>query len=412
MQKRTNRLILGCFFLLMAASCDLMEAIQTTPSYFSVSPSRDVVQDAPGEKVLEFQVLCDLPWTAELTDPSWGKIEGVQEKEHHNGVFRLTSGSNPGFSARSNTIKVKAGDKELNIPVSQQGSSSIVPVQQIGFAQHAVQSKLAVNAPSDWTASVEAPGGWFSVEPLSGKAGNVQLILTACDANQDKGERSGRIRFSFRNYTVDLDVLQNQTNVILLAASSVPVSFLAQELTVDTQTNVAYRIEVIGNWVKHLETKALDQAHERFAVEENLSDESRTAIIRFFSEGDNAVDVRMELVQMGQDPILKVHNYGVYGLDGQDFCMGDTFTQLSRLYTSEGKFSMRLLDPTGVQTVSVEGIGPDSVSGSEIPLKVVASAKGYPWLIRTIPCILVLADEKTVWAKATDGSDTYFVLKR
>ncbi len=409
---RNNWLWGGWLLLLLPVSCELMESIQTTPSYFSVSPSRDVVQDALGEKVLSFEVLCDLPWTAELTDPSWGKIEGVRESDHHNGSFRFTAASHTGFEGRSNFIKVKAGDKELSIPVTQQGSSSIVPVRQIDFAQHSVQSKLAVMAPSDWTASVDAPGGWFSVEPQSGKAGNVQLVITARDANEDKGDRSGCIHFRFGSYTVDLDVLQNQTNVIRLSASSVQLSFQGQELTVDTETNVSYRVEVDGSWVKHLGTKALDQAHELFSVEENTGAESRSATIRFFSEGAQAAEVQMELVQIGQDPILQVHDYGIYNLEGRNFCLDESFTQLSRFYDPEGNLSVRLLAPSSAQVVSVEGLGPDPVSGSTVSLKVTAIDKGYPWLIRTIPGVVVLAGETTSWIKATDGSDTYFVLKR
>ena len=413
MHLRINKLILpGCLLLMMATSCDIMEVIQTTPSYFSVTPSRNVIQDAMGTQTLEFEVLCDLSWTAELENASWGKIEGVQEKDHHNGVFRLTTGVNTGFEDRSLYIKVKAGDKEMSIPVTQRGSSSIVPVQRLDFTQHSVQSKLFVNAPQDWTASVEAKDGWFTLEPTSGKAGNVQLTLTAQDANEDKGERTGRIHFSFGSYTVDLDVLQNQTNIIRLESSSVQLSFLEQELIIDTQSNVSYQVEVNGDWVKHLGTKALDLAHESFSIEENPTEESRAALLRFFTEGDNSVDVRVELVQMGQDPILQVHDYGIYGLEGSDYCLSDVYTQLSRAYDTEGRLSMRLLDPAGVQVVSVEGIGPDSVSGNQVPLKVTASAKGYPWLIRTVDSMIVLADEKTVWAKATDGSDCYFVLKR
>ena len=401
--------------LLAAVSCDIMETIQTTPSYFSVTPSRDVVQDALGTKPVEFEVRCDLSWTVELTDPSWGKIEGIQEKDHHNGVFRFSTGSNPGFDARSNFIKVTAGDKELSIPVTQQGSSSIVPVQRLDFTPHSVQSRLAIQAPAAWSASVEAPDGWFTLEPRSGEAGNVQLTLTARDANEDKGGRNGHIRFSFGDsYTVEMDILQNQTNVIRLTpASSVQLSFQEQELVVDTESNVPYQVEVSGGtWVKHLGTKALDVAHEAFSVEGNPSPDQRTATLRFYSEGEQAVDVRIELVQMGQDPILQLTNYGVYGLEGYDFCLGDTYTQLSRLYHADGTPSMRLLDPSLVQVVSIEGYGPDPVAGTEVNLKVKASKKGYPWLIRTVGSLIIFTDEKTLWAKAADDPDCYFIIKR
>ena len=415
LQQLIKGLLPGGLLLLAASSCDvLVETIQTTPSYFSVTPSRDVVQDALGEKAVEFQVLCDLPWTAELTDGSWGKIEGVEEKDHHNGVFRLATGSNPAFEARSNFIKVKAGDKELSIPVTQQGSSGIVPVKRIDFAQQSAQSKLSLNAPSDWTATVESEGAWFSLQPLQGKAGTTQLTLTAIDANEDKGARSGRIVFSFAgSYQVVLDVLQNQTNVIRLSSSSVQLSFQEQELIVDTETNVDYQVEVSGGtWVKHLGTKALDLAQEAFSIEENLTPDSRTATLRFFTEGENAVDVRMELVQMGQDPILQVTGYGVYELDGYDFLLGDTYTQLSRIYPNDEPNSMRLLDPAGIQTVTVWGIDADTVAGGEFRYKVTAARKGYPWLIRTVTGVIVYCDEKTIWAKATDGSSAYFVLKK
>lgn len=410
--RTTIRLIPVCLLITVASSCKLVEAIQTTPSYFSVTPSRDVVLEATGDKSIEFQVKCDLPWSVELTDNSWGKIEGVQEQDHHNGVFRLTAGSHRHFDSRSNFIKVKAGDKEMNIPVTQQGSSSIVPVQRLDFAQHSVQSKLAVNAPSDWTATVDAEDGWFTLSPESGKAGNVQLTLTARDANEDKGERSGCIHFRFGDYTIDLDVLQNQTNVIRLKASSVQLSFLQQELVIDTESNVSYSVEVSEPWIKYLGTKSLDLSHEAFAIEENPSAESRTALLRFYSEGENATDVRVELVQMGQDPILQVRNYGVYGLEGKDFCLGETYTQLSRLYAPDGKFSLRLLDLSGVQAVSIEGIGAETVSGDQVPLKVTAMAKGYPWFIRTVSCTIVLADGNDLWAKSIDNPDCYFVLKR
>ena len=411
--RRLIPLLSAVLLPLLPTSCELIETIQTTPSYFSVTPSRDVVQDVLGAKDVSFEVRCDLPWTVELSDPSWGKIEGKEEKDQHNGGFRFTAPANSDFQARANIVIVKAGDKELRIPVTQQGSSSIIPVERVDITPHSVQSKLALNAPSSWTASVDCPDGWFKLEPLSGDAGTFQLTLTARDANEDKGDRQGSIRFSFGSYDVNLDVVQNQSNVIRLSASSVQVSFLEQELIIDTETNVPYQVEVTEGWVKHLGTKALDQAHESFAIEANPTPDPRTALLRFCTEGTDAVDVRVQLVQLGMDPILNVHAFGAYGVDGNDFVLEDGhFTQLSRLYSPEGRLTLRLLDPAGVQACTVSELDADPQPGSDITLRVQAMAKGFPWLIRTCPSVIIMTDDTTVWAKSTEDPGTYFVLKR
>lgn len=414
MRKITVSLILLAAALLAGISCaSLKEAPTPVATYLGITPSEDVTQGVLGENALEFAVRCDAPWTVELSDPSWGKIEGIkQDANGYNGVFQLVTGPNPGFEDRTNTIVLSSGEKKTEVTVTQYGWSIIVPKKSLAFPRLALGSSITIYPPTAWEATVDAPEGWFAAEPLSGKSGKVEIKLSAKDLNEDKGRREGRIHFSFGSYEVDMEVAQDQKDVISLSSSPTLLSCFSQELVVDTRTNVTYKIEVDADWIRHVGTKALDEAREAFLVEQNTSPEPRQATISFLCEGEDALSAKVDVTQLGDDPVLHVQEYGAYGLGGRDFLLGDMYTQMSRLHTSEGQTVMRFLAPSAVQIVSVEGLTPETSFGEELTIKLKETDHGFPSFVREVPCLVIMTDEKTVWAKASDGSSAFFVLKK
>ena len=73
---------------------------------------------------------------------------------------------------------------------------------------------------------------------------------------------------------------------------------------------------------------------------------------------------------------------------------------------------MRFLAPSAVQIVSVEGLTPETSFGEELTIKLKETDHGFPSFVREVPCLVIMTDEKTVWAKASDGSSAFFVLKK
>ena len=84
------------------------------------------------------------------------------------------------------------------------------------------------------------------------------------------------------------------------------VSYLGEDITVDTQSNVEYKIEINVGWINKSDTKSLIDKKENFIVSKNNTSAQREGKINFIfndlvetvtvtQEANNSVEIQISL---------------------------------------------------------------------------------------------------------------------
>ena len=367
-------------FLIAAAlvfSCQTPES-EKEPSVLYVHPGNLTFQALDTE--LEVVVRCDLHWSASLEDSSWGKVEVKSVNDGIGGSIVIKAGANLGNDNRRNVLVIKAGKSELKTKVLQYGLNgffSPYPVQLSGTAEVPVK----FNAPASWSATVVEGGDWIRLGVVAGLAGESTLSISARDANENVGDRTGVVRVSFGEVSADIPVTQGQKDVILVEdGTSITSPFFAQELSLLVRYNVEnYEVETTADWIHHVKLKApLYEKAESFSLDENPGAESRSGQIHFSCSGHPDASLSVTVTQEGKDPILNIEVPGFYGLNGNDYALGsDGWNHASLVAEPDGSIRWRLLNAGTLKVFTLTGIKADMKQGDNILLHIGLHPHGH-----------------------------------
>lgn len=352
------------------------------------------------------QVKCDLHWTVELEDSSWGSVEVTQITEGSGGTCTVSLGVNKAEEARENALILKAGKGELRKTFSQQGLSTFFSPRKVQLTG-TQEVSVSFAAPSAWTASTEED--WVELGTTSGEKGVALLKVKAGDANENVGAREGKVTVAIGGNSFDIPVTQGQTDVILSEDTDVSFDFEGGQFTVRTRYNVDFKIEVSDNWVTHESTKApLHESVETFLVAENEDSQARTATVSF--SGGEAGTLVVTVSQEGKDPILNVTQPGFYGIDGTSYVLGSGgWNQHSRRLSPDGGLRYRLLNGSTLCAVTLEGVNTSARQEQQFPLHLQIRCKKETLLIRDYNATVLYCKDGLLWLKESDA--TYFVVE-
>lgn len=388
----------------LAFSCLLPES-QRMPEVLELTLSDD--NPSALATSIDVNVKCDLHWTLELEDSSWGSVTTTLVSEGSGGTCTVNLGVNKADDARENTLILKAGKGELRKTITQQGMADFFNPEQVILAG-VQETALSFPAPSAWTAAAQED--WIVLSTTSGEKGWARLNVSARDLNKNLGDREGKITFTIDGNDYDVPVAQRQTDVILSDDTDVSFAYEGGEFTVTTRYNVEYEIEVSDSWVTHVGTKApLNQSTETFSVAQNESPEARTATVSF--SGADAGTLVITVSQEGKDPVLNIIQPGFYGINGVDYVMDtDGWNQSSIYGYSTGQIRYRLFQPETLTVAELSGMKmlPLLNEGDAINLKFKLVSKGYTLLNQDYTGVLLRAKDDTAWIKVDDT--TYFIL--
>ena len=392
---------------LLAAACQLPES-EREPGVFELHPST-LTPDALQSGVT-VNIDCDFHWTAELLDKSWGSIEITDVKDGKGGSFLVKTGINPAEEPRENTVIVKAGKSEKQLIITQGGLGSFFSPRSLTLSGMQ-EASVRFNAPSSWSAQVSEGQDWLTLKTPSGQKGASLLTVAGKDANENVGARSGKLRITLEGHNFDIAVTQGQTDVIVLdGATRLDFPFEAQEFSVITKYNIAYKVESSVSWITRIKAKApLYEASESFAVEANTSAQPRSGEIRF-TGGDAQARV-ITVSQQGMDPILTVTQPGFYGIDGANYILGsEGWNQSSRLLSSGQSLRYRLLNAASLSVWEATGLNADAKKGDNANLHLKQQHLSFVKQEMDYPVILLYQTENRLWYKASD--QTYFVFAK
>lgn len=403
--KKGVRLLWALIAAGAASGCEILDLDSyKTPEILIISPSNKTPNAL--ERSIQVSVTCDIKWKAEV-DENWAAIENLFIDKDNKGSFTLTLSPNTEKESRELNITVKAGKGSKSFPITQQGMETFFSASPLVLVGTDV-AKASFKAPNAWKAEVVSGKDWLVLDAAKGYAGDAFVSCHASDPNQNIGSREGSLKIDFGTVSVELPVFQNQMDVILSQESEASFDWKGGEFSVHTSTNVIYTIECKASWIRHTQTKALNQATEEFVVDPNTTSSERSAAIHF-TGGDASYTV--QVTQGAMDPFLGISTPGFYGIAGMDYVLGNNgWNQSGRTVTAAGGLDLRLMNRSSLSVVSVTGVKTDVKEGASVTVKAVIKTGNKETLNSSYNTTVIATSEDLVWLKAEPG--TCFIVKK
>lgn len=388
----------------LAFSCQVPEA-EREPEILDIIPSK--TNPSALESSITAQVRCDLHWSVELEDSSWGTVKVNLVNEGSGGSITFEMGVNTSEDPRENTIIVKAGKGEIRKTITQGGVGSLFSPRSLVLTG-TQEAAVTFTSPEAWTAQVADGADWLDLKTPSGEKGTNRLTVAPKDANENVGSRQGTVRVTIGGNSFDIAVAQGQTDVILTGDTALSFPFEAQEFGVATRFNVEYKVEVTVPWITRATTKApLYEGQENFVVEENSGAQARSGEIRF--TGGNAKPLVITVSQEGKDPILNSTQMGFYGVDGHDYIFEqDGWNQCTRLLNKDLTVRYRLLNAASLSVIELSGIGTQLQKGDAADAHLTLKTKLSTRLTKDYQAVFCYEENGLRWYKVDET--TYFVV--
>lgn len=403
---RTGLRFLSVLFLAGAsASCGILDFDSfKTPEVLIVRPDTDS-PDAMQQTLL-VTVICDLKWKVELSQNDWASVDNVYMGDDNAGKITLLLSPNTSNEPRALGITVTAGKGSRSANIVQGGINTYFSPSTITLVG-TESSKASFKSPSTWTAEVVSGKEWLALDTPKGYAGDVYVACHALDPNENIGSREGSLKINFGTVSVEIPVFQGQKDVIMSDGSPASFDWKGGEFSVRTRTNVDYQIECNATWVKHIGTKALNEATETFVAEPNDTYANREAQVNF-TGGDASFSVTV--TQSAKDPYLDVHTPGFYGIAGTDYSLGANGWNQAGRKEKNGNLELRLMNRSTYSVVTVSGIKAGAKEGSSANVDVVVK-RGSKELLHSVYNATVIAeDNQLLWFKAAPS--TCFIVKK
>lgn len=253
------------------------------PKIFTVSPTSSNISAVSQD--MEYSVECDKAWSASM---ALGKWAFVADASTETGKIVVSAFLNENSENRSDTLIIKSGDKNLKVPIVQQGLNSILSTTSLTLVG-TEPGTITVHASADWTASITGTvdASWVTMDRTSGSKGDSVIKFQANADNINLGDRNVLVKFIMGQDIFFATVTQKQTDAILKDRDKVELSNGAQNFSITLQHNVDYSVNIDCDWIEKVETKALNTSTETFEVQSNTMATVREGTITFSGNGIN-----------------------------------------------------------------------------------------------------------------------------
>lgn len=397
------------------------ESSESKATQLSVSSGSTLNADVTS---YDLTVTCDGSWSASVSDGgSWASVS--TDKTDKGGTIHVNMGINDTEEVRTAVVTVTAGTLTRQARITQKALSSIISNKSLQFDGPGEQT-LTLTTQSAWTAQVSgAP--WLTVSPTSGPAGTTKISVKVTEAYLDMGSRNAVIQFAISGKTLNVNVLQGQTNFLEADADRFyKFNQPAQTLELKTRTNVDrpnWKVdfkagdnqgaESPGLWIKLVSSKAVKENTFTFSISENDRTYTREADIIFFIDD---VSDTVTVSQKGIDPLIRTAAIGAYDVEEETWLYRAGNDMLSRLYSADGKtMSMRIINAADVTVISVTGVPAAPAVGDEFTVGFSFFQSGKTLVDTSYPVkVLKVGTEGEeaglVWLRQEDGAG--FIVKK
>ena len=207
-------------------------------------------------------------------------------------------------------------------PIYKPKQELTVDVSAVDFTTEGGQSYVSFKSSEAWNAYLldDGDNSWCSVSPTSGEAGKATICITAT-ANKTTKERGTAIVIRAGKLSKTIKVVQMPTAALIVTPSKFELDCAATKIEIEVKSNINYQLaieESAKEWIKHLETRAMNSSTLVFEIAENTTIVKREAEISF-THGE--LKEVVTITQKGSKPEITIPNRE-YSLSSDDNSIG------------------------------------------------------------------------------------------
>ena len=357
-------------------------------------------------QTLNITVLCDVKWTASLSNTTWGKINSQTTNADQTGTINITIGLNGAEESRTNVLTVSAGKQTRTFNIVQRGITSIISQTTVNLAG-VEPAHLDLTTKNAWTASIADGATWYTIDPKSGSAGSSRITITPVDANVNVGSRTSSLKITIGSENFTVPVVQAQKNTIIVDVESAWTDYNEALVDINTQTNVDFSVRIQETpWLSVQEVKSLNNKKVTLHVEANPNSVGREAYVYFETD---EISEPVLIRQGAYNAIIEQTTPGAFALAGESYSYEPGKKQFSVLRGATTD-SYRFLNPAEAKVVEITGVPKEPALGDSFmggisvmdKISLVHSANYTMYVIKVT--------DDAVWLSALD--DLGIILKK
>lgn len=237
-----------------------------------------------------------------------------------------------------------AAEVQVTVVQMEAGETISLEPAALSFLPSGGDLKVKVNSGKEW--ALVGSSDWVSASSEDGLPGE-EVTFTA-QPNTSDDPREASFTFICGTNRATLDITQSFEGRIIVEQSEYEVEGIAHEFTISLQSNmedVQVEIEEGVDWLRRVETKAMQTMSFTFSVDENESETDRGAVV-VFSNADASEQVR----------IVQVPSYPA---DVLTRVTDDTFKEYLKSFDTNGDGAVDRQEADAVTTISFDGSSAD-----------------------------------------------------
>lgn len=207
---------------------------------------------------------------------------------------------------------------------------------------------LSFSASADWSVSLsetKAVPDWLTVEPMSGKAGQATLTITA-QPNENYEDRSAFITIRSGSASKSLPVYQKKKNALILSKDKYELSDEATDIDVEVKSNIDFEVKILDNWITQIQTKGLTTHQLKFHIAANELTDNREGRIVIKSKSSDLADT-VHVYQSRQNSLV---------LNQREYSVSEQGETIDVVLKSNVDFTVQMPDVDWIEEVQTKSL--------------------------------------------------------
>ena len=228
-----------------------------------------------------FSFTCNRDWSISTTE-GWISVSPSSGTASEEGItVTIKCNPNSTYDPRTATLTVMAEDLAETITVNQEtGIGLLVSPKTFELTNAKQVIEIEVQKNVQYSVAIDDESSQW-IKQGGTKALTTDNVTFTIEENTSYDNREGKIVFKQLdgNLIETVTVRQSQTNGLFITTPTYNLSNEAHSLSVEVKANVEFEVTSQANWIKYIETKALNASTISLTVEANNTYDNRTGTI-------------------------------------------------------------------------------------------------------------------------------------
>ena len=298
----------------------------------TVTASTFEIEGTSGKIYIEVKANVDFEYTINGSAAEW--ITPIETRALKTTTLGFNIAENKTMQRREGTITIHSGDLSETVTVYQKDHGDAILLSQNEYVVSDTGEDIAVEVTSNVDVEIEMPDvDWITRNTSRAVSTNTYYFTIAENTTYDQREAYITFKNTEKKITERVKVSQVQKDAIVLAAEQYNVTSEGEQITIELGHNVDFEFEIVGDWITHVETRALQTNYLVFEVASNASYDSREGSVIFTANNGSLTQVA-KIFQAQKNAII---------ISDNDIVVSDASQQIS--FDVETNIDFSVIDP-------------------------------------------------------------------